>query len=58
MTCCAMRPSGVPFLEVLEYFGAPFLGLGRPSGVPFLEVLEYSPLKKPLSQGLFQFQIL
>lgn len=51
-------PSGVPFIEVLE------LGHSRsrcrtcPSGVPFIEMLEYPPLKKPLYQGLFQFQIM
>ena len=35
-------PSGVPFLEVLEYEIAENYSEGSPSGVPFLEVLESS----------------
>lgn len=41
-------PSGVPFIEMLEYGGTQASTSGRPSGVPFIEMLEYPPLKKPL----------
>ena len=35
-------PSGVPFIEMLEYDGNEYSLLGRPSGVPFIEMLELS----------------
>ena len=41
-------PSGVPFIEMLEFLVMVYVVNRSPSGVPFIEMLEYPPLKKPL----------
>ena len=40
MDAIAKSPSGVPFIEMLEYYIITQIDWESPSGVPFIEMLE------------------
>ena len=42
--CLSARPSGVPFIEMLEFIGRAGVYRNSPSGVPFIEMLEFAPV--------------